>query len=486
MIGDFIFSTIEKAFDYKPLDGQKEIMYKLSDFVSASSNSNEIFLMKGYAGTGKTSIIAALVKAFVKLKMKSVLLAPTGRAAKVLSNYSNKEAFTIHKKIYRQRSSSDGFGKFMLDTNLHSNTFFIVDEASMISNQSYENSTFGSGRLLDDLIKYVYNNKGCKLILIGDTAQLPPVKLNISPALDKKELDFFGKDIIEYELTEVIRQAEDSGILFNATNIRIIINEKTGIGEVVKLDNFPKFKLKDFPDISRVNGADLIENITDAYDKYTEKGVAVICRSNKRANRFNQGIRSMILFREDEICAGDLLMIVKNNYFWAEGNKKIDFIANGDTAEIVKIKNYTERYGFRFADVTLKFADYKNLEMDVKVLLDTLHTETPSLNSDQNKDFYYKVEEDFLEIKNKRKRFENIRKSEYFNALQIKYAYAVTCHKAQGGQWDKVFVDQGWVSEEMLNTEYLRWLYTALTRSIEELSLINFRKEFFNEDEMYE
>ncbi len=483
MIGDFIFSAIKKMFDYVPLKGQEEIMHKLSDFVSTSSRSNEIFLMKGYAGTGKTSIIAALVKAFVKLKIKSVLLAPTGRAAKVLSNYSDKEAFTIHKKIYRQRSSSDGFGKFILDTNLHSNTFFIVDEASMISNQSYENSVFGSGRLLDDLIEYVYNDKGCKLILIGDTAQLPPVKLNISPALDRKELEYYGKDIIEYELTEVIRQAEDSGILFNATNIRKIINEKTGIGEAVKLDNFLKFKLKGFNDIQRVNGADLIEIISDAYDKYTEKGVAVICRSNKRANRFNQGIRSMILYREDEICSGDLLMIVKNNYFWAEENKEIDFIANGDTAEIVRIRNYSERYGFRFADVTLMFADYKNLEMDVKILLDTLHTETPSLSAEQNKEFYYKVEEDFTEIKNRRTRFEKIKKNEYFNALQIKYAYAVTCHKAQGGQWSKVFVDQGWVPEHLLNTEYLRWLYTALTRSVKELSLVNFRKEFFYEDE---
>ncbi len=485
MLNDFIYNEIIKSLIYEPLDGQKELINKLSLFVSSSSSENELFLLKGYAGTGKTSAIAGLVKALKNLKLKTILMAPTGRAAKVLGAYSNKEAFTIHKKIYRQHSSNDGLGKFGLDTNLHTNTIFIVDEASMISNQSFENSIFGTGRLLDDLIKYVYNKQFCKLILIGDTAQLPPVKLDLSPALDKNELAVYGFEIIEHELTEVVRQKKDSGILFNATKIRNILAKNLPYTNV-KYKGFPKIKLSGFNDIGQSLGSELIEEISDAYAKFSEKDVAIICRSNKRANQYNQGIRSSVLYKEEEISAGDLVMVVKNNYFWAEDYDSIDFIANGDIAEVLRIQKYTERYGYRFADLTLKFHDYKDIEIDVKIILDTLHSESASLSYKEIQRFYGKVEEDFLDIKNRKSRFKEIKKNPYFNALQIKFAYAITCHKAQGGQWKKVFIDQGWLTEDMINREFLRWLYTAITRASKELSLVNFKKEFFNVGKAFE
>ncbi len=486
MLNDFIYNEIFSNLVYEPLEGQKKLIKKLSEFVSVSSSENEIFLLKGYAGTGKTSLIASLIKAFKKLKLRSVLLAPTGRAAKVLSTYAQKEAFTIHKKIYRQQSSSSGFGNFSLDANLHTNTFFIVDEASMIANQSFESSVFGSGRLLDDLIEYVYNQKGCKLILIGDTAQLPPVKLDISPALNKRELETYGFDVIEYELTEVARQEKDSGILYNATKLRGILEKSMSYDEGINVEfkGFPKIKLENFKDIKRVVGSELIEAISDAYSKFSEKEVAIICRSNKIANKYNQGIRSSVLYKEDEISTGDLIMVVKNNYFWAEDYENIDFIANGDIAEIVRISKYTERYGYRFADLTLKFHDYNNVEIDVKVILDTLTTEKASLSYEQNKELYAKIEEDLVDIKNKSNRYKKIKKHPFFNALQIKFAYAITCHKAQGGQWKKVFIDQGWLTEAMINKEFLRWLYTAFTRATTELDLVNFKKEFFYKDEI--
>lgn len=486
MLNRYIYNEIIKAFEYEPTSGQELLIQKLSEFVSASSDPNEIFLLKGYAGTGKTSTVAALVQALKNIKQQTFLAAPTGRAAKVLSAYANSSAFTIHKKIYRQQSTADGIGKFVMDINQHKNTIFIVDEASMIANGSNDNSIFGSGRLLDDLIEYVYNDKRCKLILIGDSAQLPPVKLDISPALDTKELETYGKKILEHELTEVVRQNESSGILYNATKIRSILQKSTDTNAEVKFKGFPKFKIQGFIDIKKVNGADLIESISDAYGSYSEHEVVVICRSNKRANRFNQGIRASVLYREEEISTGDLIMIVKNNYFWAEEYAEIDFIANGDTAEIVRIKKYTERYGFRFADVTLKFYDYKNIEMDAKILLDTLNSENASLSYDQNVKLYRKIEEDYTDIKNKRKRYEKIREHPFFNALQVKFAYAVTCHKAQGGQWKIVYVDQGWVREDMIDKEYLRWLYTAFTRSETELALVNFRKDFFYENEIFD
>ncbi|NOZ34761.1 MAG: AAA family ATPase [Chlorobi bacterium] len=486
MLNDFLYIEIVNKLDFQPLKGQITLIKKLADFVHSGSNPAEIFLLKGYAGTGKTSIIAALVKALQKNKIRTVLMAPTGRAAKVLSNYAKKEAFTIHKKIYRQQSSSNGFGKFILDTNLHKNTIFIVDEASMIANQSYENAGFGSGRLLDDLTEYVYSGSSCKLVLIGDTAQLPPVKLDISPALDKKILENYNNNVICYELKEVVRQEKASGILYNATKLRKILEESLQYGSKIDFKGFPKIKLSGFNDIERLSGTDLIESISDAYNKYTEQGTVIICRSNKRANKYNQGIRASVHYKEDEISTGDLIMIVKNNYFWAEDYDEIDFIANGDTAEIINISNYTERYGYRFADAVLKFYDYNNVEITAKILLDTLSSDTASLSYEQNKDLYKKIEEDYLNIKNKRNRFKKIKEDPYFNALQIKFAYAVTCHKAQGGQWKKVFIDQGWITEEMINKEFLRWLYTAFTRAENELSLVNFKKDFFYNDEIFE
>ena len=476
MLNKFISYTISKSFGHQPLKGQSEVIDSLAVFLQASNRGEKIFLLKGYAGTGKTSIIGALVKAFGELKLKSVLMAPTGRAAKVLSKYAGKDAYTIHKKIYRRQSANDGFGKFNLDKNLHTNTIFIVDEASMINNSSSENSSFGSGKMLDDLIKYVYNEKGCKLILSGDTAQLPPVHSVLSPALDKKELELFGRSVIEYELTEIIRQAKKSGILYNATNIR---RQLSGMAADGKLNDFPQIEINGFGDILRTLGRDLIEEIENAYSEHGEKGVTIICRSNKRANRFNQGIRNTILYREDEISSGDLLMIVKNNYYWADELDNTEFIANGDTAEISNIKGYEEKYGFRFADVRLLFPDFDNAEVNAKILLDTLHSERASLSQNDYKELYHKISEDYPEIKSGRKMFNKVKDNPYFNALQVKYAYAITCHKAQGGQWNTVFIDQGWLTKDMINTEFLRWLYTAFTRSVKKLHLINFSNDFF-------
>jgi len=479
MLKKHIISILKDRLGYQPTSNQEELIDKLSDFV-INTKEREIFLVKGYAGTGKTTIVSSLVKTLQKLKQKSILLAPTGRAAKILTFYSNKKAYTIHRKIYRQKSSKDVFGEFVLDKNFHTNTIFIVDEASMIADYSNELSIFGSGRLLDDLLNYVYNDKKCKLILLGDTAQLPPVGLDISPALNKAVLESFGFSVVEMFLTDVIRQSQDSGVLYNATSIRNLINNKNIF--------FPKFKLKGFTDIKRIDGSDLIENISDAYDKYGIEGTMVVGRSNKRVVKYNQGIRNQILWREEEISIGEYLMVVRNNYYWLQEDESqnigIDFIANGDIVEIVKIHQYQERYGFRFADVTIRFADYENIEIPVKILLDTLTIETAALTNEENKKFYYSVIKDYEEYRSKRKKYEMVRNNPFFNALQVKYAYAVTCHKAQGGQWEAVFIDQGYVNDDMLNVEYLRWLYTAFTRAIKKLYLVNFRNMFFAEEEL--
>jgi len=475
MLNDYLYNEIIKVLVFEPLESQKNLIRKLSDFALSESDNTNLFLLNGYAGTGKTSIIAAFIKVFEKHAINTVLLAPTGRAAKVLNAYSGKAAFTIHKKIYRQQSAGIGNDRFVMDINLHKNTIFFVDEASMISNQSYDNALFGTGRLLDDLIEYVYNEKNCKLVLIGDQAQLPPVKLDISPALNAKELEHYRLSIIEHELTDVIRQAKESGTLYNATSIRNMIQSDKSRYDL------PKIKLDGFKDVKRAFGNDLIETLADAYQKFGTKETVIICRSNIRANKYNQGIRNMIFYNENEISSGDLVMIVKNNYFWAEGIEDIDFIANGDIAEIVKIHQYTERYGFRFADVTLQFHDYNDCNIKAKIILDTLSSESASLSAEQNMQLYKNVEEDFLDIANKKNRYKKIREHEFFNALQIKFAYAVTCHKAQGGQWKKVFIDQGRITKEMVNKEYLRWLYTAFTRTTNELDLINFSDDFFND-----
>ena len=475
MIKNHIQSEIIQHFRYKPTSGQDLLSKNLAAFV-AESDENVVFILKGYAGTGKTTMLSAFVKTLKKFKFRSVLLAPTGRAAKVLSSYCGQAAYTIHKTIYRQQSSTDGMGRFVLNKNLLKDAFFIVDEASMISNESSDGSVFGSGRLLDDLVEFVYAGVNCKLLLVGDTAQLPPVGLDISPALSSIELEMYDLNVTEVELTEVVRQEENSGILANATTIRQIISEEYFFGEY-----FP-IELSGFDDIKRIGGAELIDEISSCYDLYGEQETMIVTRSNKRANKFNEGIRKTIFYKENEISVGDLLMIVKNNYFWLNENENIDFIANGDTVEITAIGKYEELYGFRFANVSLRFVDYKDMEIDCKIFLDTLNIETAAMSPEDNRKLFEAVSEDYLDIRGKRKRWEKIRENEYFNALQVKFAYAVTCHKAQGGQWKAVFIDQGYLTEEMLNTEYLRWLYTAFTRPTERLYLVNFNKEFFEEE----
>lgn len=475
MIKNHIQSEIIQHLKYKPTQGQEQLTKNLAAFV-AESDENAVFILKGYAGTGKTTMLSAFVKTLKKFKFRSVLLAPTGRAAKVLSSYSGQVAYTIHKIIYRQQSSSDGMGRFVLNKNLMKDAFFIVDEASMISNTSMETSIFGTGRLLDDLIEFVYTGTNCKLILVGDTAQLPPVGLDVSPALSASEVELYDLNVTEIELTDVVRQEENSGILGNATTIRQIITEGDYLGEY-----FP-IELSGFEDIKRIGGAELIDEIANCYDKFGEQETMVVTRSNKRANKFNEGIRKSILYKETEISVGDLLMIVKNNYFWLNENENVDFVANGDIVEIISIGKYEDLYGFRFANVSLRFIDYKDLEIDCKIFLDTLNIETAAMSPDDNRKLFEAVSEDYADIRNKKKRWEKIKENEYFNALQVKFAYAVTCHKAQGGQWKAVFIDQGYLVENMLNVEYLRWLYTAFTRPTEKLYLVNFNKEFFEDE----
>lgn len=472
MLKKHIEAQLAENLGFPPTEGQKYLAEKLADFITAQTQ-DLIFLLKGYAGTGKTSMVSALVKTLDAFKIQTVLLAPTGRAAKVLSTYAGKSAYTIHKRIYRQKSSSDGTGNFVIDRNLYKNCFFIVDEASMISNSSFDASVFGTGRLLDDLYEYIYSGHNCRLVLVGDTAQLPPVGMEISPALDASELEMYGAEIEEVELTDVVRQEMDSGILYNATMLRELIAEEDFWG-----DYFP-IELEGFPDIHRIGGGDLIEKIAECYDRYGEQQTMVITRSNKRANKFNQGIRSTILYKDAEITVGDLLMVVKNNYYWIGEDERLDFIANGDIVEIKQIRRYEELYGYRFADVSLQFLDYDNLEVDCKIFLDTLNIETASFSSEHNQKLFHAVAEDYMDIASKKKRWEKIRENPHFNALQVKFAYAVTCHKAQGGQWDAVFIDQGYLVEDMLNKEFLRWLYTAFTRPVKELFLVNFNKEFF-------
>jgi len=472
MIKNHIQKEIVRNLDKSPTPGQEELSVKLADFI-AESDPDAVFILKGYAGTGKTTMLSSLVKTFNLFKFRSVLLAPTGRAAKVLSGYTGHNAYTIHKNIYRQQSSSDGMGRFVLNKNLFKDTFFIVDEASMVPNTNAESSIFGSGRLLEDLIEYVYSGTNCRLILVGDTAQLPPVGLDVSPALLKKELDFYDRKVFEYELTEVVRQDQNSGILYNATLIRNMITS----GYLPS--GYFHLECKQFNDIRRIGGADLIEEISTCYSSFGLFETIIVTRSNKRANKFNEGIRSTILYKEADISVGDLMMVVKNNYFWLEANERIDFIANGDIAEIIAIYKYEELYGFRFANVSLRLIDYPDIEIDCKIILDTITIESASLTSEQNRKLYDAVSEDYMDLRSKKKRWEKVKENPYFNALQVKFAYAVTCHKAQGGQWRAVFVDQGYVTEEMINLEFLRWLYTAFTRPTERLYLVNFNKEFF-------
>lgn len=478
MIKNHLINILTQKLAFPPTSSQAELIDLMASYISAAEG-DRILLIKGYAGTGKTTMINTLTQVLGLLKIRVVLMAPTGRAAKVMAEYTRKAAFTIHKSIYRQQSSADGMGRFSLNKNLYKNTYFIVDEASMISNQLGENAVFGSGRLLDDLLEYVYSGENCRLILVGDTAQLPPVGLDVSPALDVATLESYGFGVDELELSDVVRQAEGSGILTNATDVR------NRIGLDADCRGFFPIELKPYTDIARISGADLIETISTCYDKYGLFETTVVTRSNKRANIFNQGIRGSILYKENELERGDLLMVVKNNYFWGEKSADIDFIANGDIAEVVTINGYEELYGFRFANVSLRFLDYVDIELDCKIFLETLNIETASFGAARGRELFDAVSEDYMHIRNKRERWKKIKQNPYFNALQVKYAYALTCHKAQGGQWKAVFVDHGYLTEDMLNTEYYRWLYTAFTRPTEKLFLVNFDKGFFDEPELY-
>lgn len=462
---------LNKHFIATPTRQQTDVFEMLEQFLRGNEG-DECFMLRGYAGTGKTTIIASLVKVLPQLGLKSVLLAPTGRAAKVISNYSGKKAFTIHKRIYRKKQAVSPDFDFVLSENLAGNTIFIVDEASMISDDPGE---IYRKSLLHDLISYVYNGKNCKLMLAGDTAQLPPVGSDFSPALDAQVLkNTFALRLFEYEMTDVVRQEKQSGILYNATCIRDLIRRKK--------EEFPALKVKGYPDIFRMTGERLAEGLQYAYDKFGMENTLVICRSNKNANNYNQQIRNRILYREEELTGGDYLMVVRNNYYWLQNEESSNaFIANGDIAKVRKMRNIQELYGFRFADVVLEFLDYPDEEpLSCKVMLDALYSEGPSLSGEDNKRFFTAVMEDYVHLPDRKKKIEELKKNPYYNALQVKFAYAVTCHKAQGGQWDAVFVDQGYLTEEMINTDFLRWLYTAVTRSVKELFLVNFSDSFFN------
>ncbi len=462
MLEDFIVNRIRAELPYTPNAEQEELLGKLGGFLT-SRDEERVFLLRGYAGTGKTSLVAAMVRAMHKLQQKTVLLAPTGRAAKVIAAYSGFPAYTIHKRIYRQKSM--GLDAFSISFNTQQNTLFIVDEASMIANDA-EQKGFGTGRLLDDLIKYVYNGQHCALLLIGDDAQLPPVGQENSPALEADHLAGYGLNVTHHQLTVVARQALESGILYNATRLREQLAEQD-------VANLPHFTCEGYADIRKISGEEMLEEIERAYREVGIEETMVVTRTNKRMNLYNQGIRARILWKEDEISAGDRLMVTKNNYFWTKNYEGIDFLANGDMFEIRRIRNFRELYGFRFADASLQAVDY-DWEIDVVVWLDTLTTESPEQNYALQHTLFNRVAEDYPEIRVRKELVKKVMESEYFNALQVKHAYAVTCHKAQGGQWKRVFIDQGTITEEHLGTDYYRWLYTALTRAREQGFLINF------------
>lgn len=477
-ISEELGALIRENFTHNPTKEQEKAIFLLSDFL-LSRERDSVFLLKGYAGTGKTSLIAALVRTLQQLQQRFMLLAPTGRAAKVLSSYAGAPAYTIHRKIYRQKSLTD-MDVFQNNVNLQQDTLFVVDEASMIANESGGSTIFGTGRLLDDLMQYVYSCEGCRLLLVGDTAQLPPVGEEESPALNRLMLEGYGMEVTELCLTHVVRQLEESGILWNATMLRQLIQND-------EMSAFPKLRGRSFPDVHVLPGDELIETLNDSYRNYGTDGTIVVTRSNKRANIFNNGIRSRILDYEEELSSGDLIMVAKNNYYWTEQEFKIQnpksknegvestmtFIANGDVAVVRRLRNERSFYGFRFADATLQFPDYDNKELDVTVLLDTLQSEAPALTRQQQDALFNAVWEDYPELTNKRDRMKRLRQDIYYNALQIKYAYAVTCHKAQGGQWEHVYIDQGYITEEMLTPDYFRWLYTAITRATEQVYLVN-------------
>ena len=490
MITDELSFRIRQCFGHEPTAEQAQAIGVFARFM-ADCSAQPVMVLRGSAGTGKTTLAAAIVKALLQLKQKLVLMAPTGRAAKVFSLYAGHPAFTIHRRIYRQKTAGD-LSAFNLNDNLHTDTLFIVDEASMISHgMSLSPSEFGSGDLLDDLIHYIYGGRNCRLLLIGDTAQLPPVGEKEAPALMSGVLRDYGLTVYDTDLCEVLRQSEDSGILWNATMVRQLITHDD-------MTQLPRLRLQGFADIKVVPGDELIESLASSYSHVGLDDTIVICRSNKRANIYNMGIRNTVLDREDELCRGDQLMVVKNHY-WPTSNPSLreesrgsfkggtiqsplplggegggpSFLANGDHCVVQRFRSVEELYGFRFAEVTLVFPDYDDYELTTKVLLTTLTTEAPALTREQQNQLYEKVMEDYADLPLKADRMKALRQDVYFNALQVKYGYAVTCHKAQGGQWAHVYIDQGYMTDDMLTPDYIHWLYTALTRATERVFLVN-------------
>lgn len=460
---------ILQDFGFEPTQDQRNALHIFARFMTDRSE-NAAMILRGSAGTGKTSLAGAIVRAVNRLRIKVSLLAPTGRAAKVFSLNAGLAASTIHRKIYREKAFNGADGQFQLNNNMFRDMLFMVDEASMIS-LSQSNTTFGSGRLLDDLVQYVYSSgANCRLLLIGDKAQLPPVGEQESPALRADVLKAYGLQVYECDLNEVLRQSQHSGILWNATAIREMITYNTAT-------QLPQIHLKGFADISIVQGNELIESLASSYSAVGMDETMVITRSNKRANIFNQGIRNTILGREEELTTGDLVMVVKNKYLEKDRSTDISFIANGDHAVVRRVRNIRELYGFRFADVALEFPDYNNTELDTVVVLDTLTTEAPALTHEQNDKLFQSVMEDYADVPRKADRMKQLREDEYFNAMQIKFGYAVTCHKAQGGQWAHIYLDQGYMTDEMLTPDYIHWLYTAFTRATEHLYLVNWSKK---------
>ncbi len=492
MIKDYLKELFLQDFGYNPTDDQAKAIDSLCDFI-LSPESDIVYVLRGFAGTGKTSLVSALVRTMKRIGRECALMAPTGRAAKVLSLYANHTAHTIHKRIYRQKSI-DKDSIFTLDYNMRSNILFICDEASMISNDEYSGgSIYGTGRLLDDMTHFVYGGQGCRLILMGDTAQLPPVGECESPALRDDELRCYGLEVMSATLKQVVRQAEESGILWNATHLRKLMDTE-------QVFSLPQLRFEGFADVMRVTGSELIEVIEECYHRDGEDETIVVTRSNKRAIAYNNGIRARILWREEPIEGGDIMMVAKNNYFWTEklnaefmtealkeGKNQeqaectpFDFIANGDTAVVRRLRNERSFYGFTFADAELEFPDYDNYSMQVTVLTDTLQAEAPALTKEQQEKLFNGIMEDYASdptLRSKQEKLKALRQDPYYNALQIKYAYAITCHKAQGGQWTNVFIDQGFMTEDMLGPDYFRWLYTALTRARTRVYFVNWKDE---------
>lgn len=473
MLNRHVASIIYDNFEFPPTPGQESAIERLSSWITNPDYEN-IFILNGYAGTGKTTLIASFVTALKEIKINPVLLAPTGRAAKVVGRHTKEQSYTIHKKIYRQKSLTDMDSGFSLDYNKEHDTCFIVDEGSMLSDRGFDGDMFGSGSLLDDLIKYVRSGTRCRLMIVGDNAQLPPVGHDRSPALDREYMRRFGE--VDYaSLDDVVRQDIDSGILFNSTLVRCML--ESGIYEP------PKFDIS-YPDFQPLGGYDLMEKIEDCYSKYGKDETIIITRSNRQAGRFNQGVRRHVLYSEGEIEAGDMLMIVKNNYYYNSKEKdvRMEFIANGDTAQLSRLRNFEEQYGFKFATAELQFPDYDNTEVEATVMLDTLYSDAPALSREQSSELFYAVAEDYAEEQKKRERYRKVIADPYFNALQIKFAYAITCHKAQGGQWSAVFVDRMLFGDEPMSLDLMRWLYTALTRATEQVYLVNFDQRFFEQE----